>query len=49
LERLLAEVASLRAEQAGTGASIAASTGKTARILEAITPEGDAMATRATR
>jgi hypothetical protein len=47
LSALRQELSELRAEQRAAAASIAAGTGKTARILERVTPDGDAIATRA--
>jgi hypothetical protein len=46
LSALRQELTDLRAEQRAAAASIAAGTGKTARILERVTPDGDAIATR---
>jgi hypothetical protein len=45
-DALRAEVAALRSDQQAQAAAIAGNTGKTARILERITPNGDAIATR---
>lgn len=45
-EALLKEVSTLRLEQQAQAAAIASATGKTARILERVTPDGDAIANR---
>lgn len=47
LQGLRSELASLRGEQQVQAAQIATNTGKTARILTNVTPDGDAIATRA--
>ena len=46
LQALRQEVSDLRGEQRIASAAIASGTSKTARILERVTPDGDAMATR---
>lgn len=46
LRALRQEVADLRGEQRIASAAIASGTAKTARILERVTPDGDALATR---
>jgi TP901 family phage tail tape measure protein len=47
LQALRQEVADMRGEQRIASAAIASGTAKTARILERVTPDGDALATRA--
>lgn len=47
LKALRAEVAALRAEQLPPLIAITANTGKTSRLLERVTPDGDAISTRA--
>lgn len=47
VKALRAELAGLRAEQQIQAATIASNTGKTARLIERVTPDGDAIATRA--
>jgi hypothetical protein len=46
LKALRQEVADLRDEQRIASATIASGTSKTARILERVTPDGDALAVR---
>ena len=46
LQGLRQELSDLRAEQMTASAAIALGTGKTARILERVTPDGDAIAVR---
>ena len=46
LQGLRQELSDLRAEQMTASAAIASGTGKTARILERVTPDGDAIAVR---
>jgi hypothetical protein len=46
LQALRQEVADLREDQRIASATIASGTSKTARILERVTPDGDALATR---
>ena len=46
LKALRQEVSDLRDEQRIASATIASGTAKTARILERVTPDGDAIATR---
>ena len=46
LQALRQEVADMRGEQRIASAAIASGTAKTARILERVTPDGDALATR---
>jgi hypothetical protein len=46
LRALRQEVADLRGEQRIASAAIASGTSKTARILERVTPDGDALSTR---
>jgi len=49
LRALRAEVAALRQSSEAQGAAIATNTGRTTRVLEAVTQDGDAITTRATR